>query len=53
MLFNIFFCDLFLIADDIDIASYADENTPYCASNIRDNVKVTLKAALIKAFRWF
>lgn len=28
-LFNIFTCDLFLFADDIDIASYADDNTSY------------------------
>ena len=53
IVFNIFLCDLFLIADDIDISSYADENTPYCNSNIRDDVKVTLKAASIKVFPWF
>ena len=53
VLFNIFLCDLFLIVDDIDIASYADDNTPYCTSNIRDDVKVTLKAALIKVLQWF
>lgn len=28
-LFNIFTCDLFLFADDIDIASYADDNTSF------------------------
>ena len=54
ILFNIFSCDLFLIVnDDKDIASYADDNTPYCTSNIRDDVKVTLKVASIKAFQWF
>ena len=31
ILFNISLCDLFLIIDDIDIASYADDNTPYCS----------------------
>ena len=53
VLFNIFLCDLFLIVNDIDIASYADDNTPYCTSNIQDDVKVTLKAASIKVFQWF
>ena len=28
LLFNIFLCDLFFIMDDIDFASYADDNTP-------------------------
>ena len=42
-----------MIVDDIDIASYADDNAPYCTSNIRDDVKVTLKAASIKVFQWF
>ena len=28
-LFNILLCDLFLFINDIDIASYADGNTPY------------------------
>ena len=31
ILFNISLCDLFLIIDDIDIASYANDNTPYCS----------------------
>ena len=29
VLFNIFLCDLFFIIDDVDVASYADDNTPY------------------------
>ena len=29
LLFNTFLCDLFLIMENIDIASYADDNTPY------------------------
>ena len=28
-IFNMFLCDMFLMIDNIDIASYADENTPY------------------------
>ena len=29
LLFNTFLCHLFLFINDIDIASYADDNTPY------------------------
>ena len=29
LLFNIFLCDLFLIMENINIASYADDNKPY------------------------
>ena len=53
ILFKILLCDFFLTVDDIDIASSADGSTTYCTSNIRDDVKVTLKAASIKVFQWF
>ena len=33
MFFNIFLADLFFILNKIDIASYADDNTPYTNSN--------------------
>ena len=29
ILFNIFLCDMFFMIDTTDIASYADDNTPY------------------------
>ena len=29
LLFNTFICDLFLFTNNLDIASYADDNTPY------------------------
>ena len=29
LLFNIFLCDLFFIMNDIDFASYANDNTPF------------------------
>ena len=29
LLFNIFLCDMFFMIDTVDIASYADGNTPY------------------------
>ena len=33
LLFNIVLCDLFLIMNNFDIASYADDNTPYAVGN--------------------
>ena len=33
LLFNIFMADLFFIMSNIDIASYADDNTPYIAAD--------------------
>ena len=35
ILFNIFLCGLFLLMKDVDIASYADDNTPYIAGDYR------------------
>ena len=32
LLSNIYICDLFLENNDIDIANYADDNTPYACS---------------------
>ena len=40
VIFNIFLCDHFLIGKDIDVASYAEDNTPYCTSDVPDTVKV-------------
>ena len=37
-LFIIFLCDLFLIIDDIDFTSYADDNTPYATGNDMEDV---------------
>ena len=43
-LLNIFLADLFLIINDIDIANYADENTPYI---IVDNIDDLFKSLII------
>ena len=45
LLFNIFLCDLFLIMENIDIASYADDNTPYTAGNSMEEVIQKLENA--------
>ena len=38
LLFNIYVCDLFIENSDIDIANYADDNTPYACSSDPDSV---------------
>ena len=35
LLFNVIICDLFLFENNIDNASYADDNTPYAVSSIQ------------------
>ena len=53
LLFNIFICDLFIMIDDIDIASYADDNTPYTCDASLDQVIHKLEKATTKLFKWF
>ena len=38
LLFTIFICNLFFIVKEIDIASYADDNTPFVSDDRLDNV---------------
>ena len=38
LLFNIFLRDLFFIMNDIDLASYADDNTPYTVGYYMEDV---------------
>ena len=45
LLFNIFLADLFFILNDVDIASYADDNTPYVIANNIDGVIASLEKA--------
>ena len=45
--------DLFLIHSDIDIANFADDNTPYLsAKNVEDGIE-SLEQASVSLFRWF
>ena len=53
MLFNIFLCDLFLITENIDIASYADDNTLYTTGNSIEEVIQKLENAAKTLFQWF
>ena len=50
LLFNIFLCDLFLIMENTDIASYADDNTPYTTGNSIEEVIQKLENAAKRFF---
>ena len=50
LLFNIFLADLLLIHSDIDIANFADDNTPYLFAK---NVIESLERASVSLSRWF
>ena len=45
LLFNIFSCDLFIIMNDVDFASYADDSTPFFVANDLDEVIYKLQNA--------
>ena len=53
LLFNIFFADLFCVVKDIDIASYADDSTPFIVKNSIDNVIASLEQVSDALFNWF
>ena len=53
LLFNIFLTDLFFILNKIDIANYADDNTPYTSSNDVNGLIKSLEEASKKFFKWF
>ena len=53
ILFNMFLSDLLLIVDDVDIASYADDNTFYKEHENIDDLITPLQDAAAKLFKWF
>ena len=53
LLFNIFLCDPFLLINDIDISSYADDNTSYAVGkNPEETIKV-LENTSFDLLTWF
>ena len=52
-MFNIFLADLFFILNDADIASYADDNTPYAITDDINGVIISLEKASKVLFQWF
>ena len=53
ILFNIFLSDLFLVAQNVDFASYADDNRIYDAGDNIDEVIFSLQESSKKLFKWF
>ena len=53
ILFNIFLSDLFLVVQNVDFASYADDNTIYSSAENIDEVIFTLQESSKKLFKWF
>ena len=53
LLFKIFLCNLFLIMENIDIASYADDTTLYTTGNSTEEVIQKLEEAAKTLFQRF
>ena len=53
LLFNISLTELFFIANSMDIANYADDNTPYATANDIDSLIASLEEASKSLFTWF
>ena len=53
VLLNIFLSDLFLIMNNTELASYADDNTPYAVENNIEELIVKLQNASERHFQWF
>ena len=51
--FNIYIFDLFFRIGDLDIASYADDNTPHTFSSELDVALKILRSYTVKRFEWF
>ena len=49
---TIFLADLFLIYSDIDIANFADDNTPYLSAKNAEDVIDSPERASVSLFRW-
>ena len=53
LLFNIFLADLFFILNNVGIASYTDDNTPYVIVDDSNGVIISLEKTLKALFEWF
>ena len=51
--FNIHMCDLYFVAESTDIASYADDTTPYVCLEDMDLIIEKLKVKANDIFQWF
>ena len=53
LLFHIFLADLFLVLKDVDIAIFADDNTPFTSANNTDYLTDSLEKTSCSLFKWF
>ena len=53
LLFNIFMRDLFTILEEIDLASFPDDNTPFVSEATPENVVSSLGSCSASLFEWF
>ena len=53
LLLHIFVCDLLIMMDDINIANYVDDTTPFVYGDTPLNVITSLENATEKLFEWF
>ena len=53
LLLNIFLAGLNFLISNIDIASYADDDTPYIAADDIDDLIKSLEEASTALFQWF
>ena len=53
LLFHVFLVDLFFTVNDIDIASYADDSTPYMIADDVDGLITSLEQESNGSFEWF
>ena len=53
ILFNIFLSALFLLVQNVDLASYADDSKIHDAGNNIDEVIISLQESFKKLFKWF
>ena len=53
ILFNIFLRDMFVVVDNADIASYADDNTPYTVGKSQCDLETKVQKTSVKSFKWF
>ena len=53
LLFNVFLCDLFLFIPNIDLVSYADDNTPFAMGSSELEVINEIKTVVESLTLWF
>ena len=52
LLFIIFLCDVFCFEEHIDVASYADDSTPYSSDSNIENTVSSLESPSGRLFNW-